>query len=164
MNLYELTKKYSNGKGEDMMWKTLSIVSDAVESSMSEEDKKCMLRKVYGAMSDGHYNEEFAHEDIAKMYYIDRDRKKHYAPYWSDEDLKSIYQERRSEIPEYNCWDFAVTMSMIKSDYCPLLMSWFPGIGEEERNDKIVQLAINWLKDDDNPFGKSKTWRYLNSK
>ena len=164
MTLYELTKKYSAGKGEDMMWKTLSLVSDSVESSMQPCDRKKLIRKVYCAMSGGHYNEEFAREDIAKMYYKDADGIKHYAPYWPDEALHSLYEAHKSEIPGYNFWDWAVTMNMIKSDYCQLLSEWFPDDDEETRNERIVRLAINWLDDEDNPFGQSKIWCYLNSK
>ena len=59
----------------------------------------------------------------------------------------------------YNRWDFDVTMNMIKSDYYPLLRKWFP----EDKNldDKIVELTINWLNDDDNPFGDAKIWCYF---
>ena len=163
MNLYDLTKKYGGGKGEGTMWSTLSLVSDAVES-MPPSEKNALVRKVYGVMSGKHYNEEFAREDIAKMYYKDADGIKHYAPYWPDEALHSLYEAHKSEIPGYNFWDWAVTMNMIKSDYCQLLSEWFPDDDEETRNERIVRLAINWLDDEDNPFGQSKIWCYLNSK
>ena len=162
MTLYELTKAYGEGKGENTMWSTLSLVSDAIESSMPAAGKKALLRKVYGVISGGHYNEEFAHEDIAKMYYVDEDGEMHHGPYWTDEDLLAIYNEHRDEIPDYNRWDFAVTMTMIKSDHCKLLSEWFPDDDNSMRNERIVQLALNWLEDEDNPFGSSKIWYYLN--
>ena len=164
MNLYEFTRKYSSGNGEAVMWKTVAIISDAVEKHMSEADKYALMRRMYGAMSNGHYNEDFAREDIAKMYYVGDDGKRHYAPYWGDEALLSIYEEYKDEIPDYNQWDWMVTMNMIKSDTCHLVSDWFPDITESERNQKFVQLSLNWLHDEDNPFGKSKVWGYLNSK
>ena len=163
MTLYELTKKYGEGKGEQTMWSTMAIVSDTIEAVMTEPEKEALIRKVYGVMSGRHYNEDFAHQDIAKMYYVGKNREKHYGPYWSDQDLRSLYEMHRAEIPAYNCWDWAVTMSMIKSDYCPLLSEWFPGDDEEMRNERIVRLAVNWLQDADNPFGDTKIWSYLNS-
>ena len=90
MNLYDLIKKYGEGRGEAMMWKAVSVISDAVDSYMPEEEKDALVRRVYGEMSDGHYNEEFAREDIKKMYYTDRDGNKHYAPYWTDDALMSL--------------------------------------------------------------------------
>ena len=164
MNLYELTKKYGEGKGEETMWATLSIVSDAVEAVMTEPEKEALVRKVYGVMSGKHYNEDFAREDISKMYYVDRKGERHFGPYWSDDAVRSIYKQHKDEIPGYNCWDFAVALNMIKSDYCPLLSEWFPEDDEEMRNERIVRLALNWLKDEDNPFGPEKVWGYFNSR
>ena len=163
MNLYELTKKYGEGKGESTMWSTLAVVSDAVESMMTEDEKSALVRKVYGVMSGKHYNEDFAREDISKMYYTDKDGVKRPGPYWPESALRSIYERHKSQIPDYNFWDWAVTMSMVKSDYCPLLTEWFPGDSEDVRNERIVRLAINWLRDEDNPFGKTKVWSYFNS-
>ena len=163
MNIYDLTKKYGTGQGEGAMWKTIEVISDAIERTMPESDQDALARKVYGVISGEHYNEEFAREDIAKMYYTTPGGEKVYAPYWSEESLRTLYKRYKDQIPGYNCWDWMVTMSMMKSDYCPLIMAWFPGIGEDERNEKIVQLAINWLKDDDSPFAGRKPWGYLNS-
>ena len=164
MTLYELIKKYGEGRGESMMWKAVSVISDAVDSYMPEEEKNALVRKVYGEMSDGHYNEEFAREDIARMYYVAPDGEKVYAPYWGEDTLRSLYKRYKDQIPGYNCYDWMVTMSMMKSDYCPLIMAWFPNLTDEEKNERIVQLSLNWLRDEDNPFGSSKAWGYLNSK
>lgn len=163
MTLYELTKKYGEGKGEGAMWSTLSLVSDAIENTMTAPEKNALIRKVYGIMSGKHYNEDFAREDIAKMYYKDDDGEKHYAPYWPDAALRSLYNEHKDEIPDYNCWDWMVTMSMIKSDNCGVLSEWFPDDDDDMRNERIVRLALNWLQDEDNPFGASKIWCYFNS-
>lgn len=164
MTLYEITKKYGEGKGESTMWSTLSIVSDAVESMMTESEKENLIREVYGVMAGKHYNEEFAREDIAKMYYKDKDGEKHYGPYWPEPTVRSIYERHKSEIPGYNCWDFAVVMNMIKSDHCNVLSEWFPADSEDMRNERIIRLAVNWLQDADNPFGKdTKAWSYFNS-
>lgn len=162
MNLYDLTKKYGEGKGESAMWSTLSIVSDALESSMDESEKKSLVRKVYGVISGKHYNEEFAREDIAKMYYRDENGVKHAGPFWPEETLRSIYESRKREIPDYNYWDFAVTMSMMLSDYYAILVDWFPDDDQDMRNSRLIQLALNWLHDEDSPYGSSKPWCYLN--
>lgn len=163
MNLYDFTKKYGEGKGESMMWKTVHVISDAIEKDMDPEAKENLMRRLYEAMTEGHYDEHFAKMDVAKMYYTDDAGQKKYAPYWSDEQVKAVYDSVHTLIPdEYNFWDFYVTLQMIKSDYCPLLRKWFPNATPEEMDKKLVELAINWLNDSDNPFGDEKIWKYLN--
>lgn len=80
--------------------------------------------------------------------------------------LDNIDQHRNKEIrgviPDYNEWDYYVTVQMIYSDNYNLIHEWFPNISEDEFNQKIYQLATNWLNDKDNPFGNSKTWCYFN--
>ena len=146
------------------MWKTVAVVSDMVEQYLSESEKHDLMRKMYGVMSNGHYNEDFAREDISKMYYVSDDGERHYAPYWPDDALIAIYRENKDKIPDYNQWDWMVVMNMIKSDNCHMLVEWFPGISEEKLNEKYVQSSLNWLRDEDNPFGRSKAWGYFNSK
>lgn len=163
MTLYELTKKYGEGKGEGMMWKAVHVISDAVDSGMDEYERKSLMKKVYGLMSDGHYNEETAHDDVSVMYYTDTDGKLHQAPYWPEEAVRNIYGAVREEIPDYNFWDFYVTMNMVASDNWCLFKRWFRGIGDVELNEKITDAAIVWLKDEDWPT-KTKIWDYLSSR
>ena len=162
MNLYELTKTYGAGKGEDMMWKAVESISEAVEESMPEDHKHDLMRKVYGDMSGGHYNEEFADEDIKKMYYVDRKGEKREAPYWPTSAVREIYETVKNQIRPYNACDFNVVMNMIASDTWPVLEKWFPGMSSDDRNSKTVELAINWLNDPDAKHPDSKIWNYLN--
>jgi len=48
---------------------------------------------------------------------------------------------------------------MIKSDMINLLKEWFPDATEEELDSKIIDLAVNWLNDED--YGESKIWCYF---
>ena len=163
MNLYDFTKKYGSGKGEGTMWSTVRVISDAVEKDMSEAAKKKLMRHLYKVMSDGHYNEEFAKEDVAKMYYTDANGEGRFAPYWTDEQVASVYESVHSSIPkEYNMWDFYVALQMQKSDLCPMYRKWFPNATPEEMDKKFIDSAVNWLNDPDNPYGTTKVWSYLN--
>lgn len=163
MTIYEITKKYGEGKGEEMMWKSVEIISEEMEKHMDEAARTALARRLYGEIAGGHYNEDFAKEDVKKMFYIDADGQKKYAPYWTDEQVREVYNAAQSEMPEaYNFWDFYVALQMIKSDNCPLMQKWFPGATPEEMDKKFVELTLNWLKDDDNPFGNEKIWKYLN--
>lgn len=163
MKLYDLIRDNGTGKGEDMMWRTLGIVSEHIESGMDEKHKDALLRDLYGEMSSGHYNEEYAKEDVSRMYYEDNAGKKHYAPYWNDDDIRQVYDLVKRNIPaEYNFWDFYVTLNMIKSDNCSIVKGWFPQESDEEHTKRIIALTVNWLNDADNPYGTEKTWGYLN--
>ena len=162
MTLYDFVKTYGKGKGEPMMWKSVAIISDAVEKNMPEDAKKELLRDIYREMSDGHYNEQFAHEDVSKMYYVGDNGDKHFAPYWTDAKIKDIYDSVQDEVEPYNMWDFYTTLNMIWSDNYMLLTRWFPDENDTELSEKAVEMAINWLNDEDNPFGRNKIWGYFN--
>ena len=144
------------------MWESVAVISDAVEKDMDEESRERLMRKIYCVMSGGHYNQEFAEEDVARMHYKDLNGKAHYGPYFTEEKVASVYEQVRNTIPEYNMWDFYVVMNMVKSDYCNLLSMWYPDDTETEREKRLVELAMNWLNDEDNPYGKEKAWKYFN--
>ena len=149
--IYDLVKKY--GGTED----TMKVLAEALEEHLSKEDYEELSKQIYESTQGKHFDEAFAKKQISKMYY-EENGVRHYAPYW--EGLSTIYSanKRKLEFP-YNRWDWEVTMNMIKSDYCPLLKRWFPD--EKDMIDKIIDLTINWLNDEDNPFGESKIWCYF---
>ena len=162
-SLLQFIKKYGEGKGEAMMWKSVEIISDALDKHMDEATRTALTRRLYGEMAGGHYDEAFAKEDVKKMYYTDSDGQKKYAPYWTDEQVREVYNSVKADVPKaYNFWDFYVALQMIKSDNCPLMRKWFPDATPEDMNKKFVDLTLNWLKDEDNPFGSEKVWGYLN--
>ena len=158
-----MTKMYSAGKGEGTMWESIKVISKAVEESFPQDKKEKLMRDVYNIMSTGHYNEDFAKEDIAKMYYEDKNGNKHQAPYWPEDAVRSIYDEYSDDISDYNFWDFAVTMNMIKSDNWCMLSRWFPGSTDGDMNEKIAEMSVNWLKDEDWPT-KTKIWDYVSGR
>ena len=162
MTLYEMTRTYGEGKGESMMWMTVELISEAIEKSMDEKAKQDLMKKIYGKMSGGHYDEAYAMHDTAKMSYKDRTGTRHSAPYWTEQQVREVYDKVDSQIPDYNFWDFFVALNMTKSDYCPLMDKWFPGIPQEERDARLVEMTLNWLKDEDSPYGTAKVWGYLN--
>jgi hypothetical protein len=160
--LFEIIEKYGNGKGEAVMWRSIKHISDAVEKNMDESAKKALNREIYSEMVGGHYNETLAMEDVKCMYYIDEDGKMVRAPYWTAEQVKDIYDTVRKDIPDYNEWDFFVTMNMVASDNMMLLERWFPTLQRDMLDKKMVEMSINWLTDDD--LGNStKIWDYINS-
>ena len=157
-----MTKRLGKGQGEGMMWETVRIVSDAVEKSMSDKDREALQAKLYGILSGGHYDEDFATEAVSKMYYVDSDGNKRRAPYWTIPQVNEIYESVKGNFPEaYNEWDFYVTFQMVASDMWKLIHDWWPDITQEEFAEKISDATVNWLNDEDDPYGDKKIWCYL---
>ena len=161
MTLTELIKKYGADKGEDVMWASVEALSQTLQDHLSEEEFNKLKKKMHYIMVGGHYDKEFADMQMPKMYYEDNEGK-HYAPYWTESEVKTLYSEIKGMIGDYNFYDFEVALNMIKSDYCPLLKKWFPDESKEDHLKRLVSLTINWLSDDDNPFGTEKIWLYFN--
>ena len=160
--IYDIIKDSGAEQGVDVMWETTRVISDAIEESMPEEAKEELYAKLYGHLSNGHYNEEFAMHAVEEMFYTDEIGNAHYAPYWTIAVVKEWYDSVKAEIPNYNLYDFYVTINMIASDNHNLLVKWFPSDTAEDREKKYVALAVNWLKDED-WHEHNKIWHYLNS-
>ena len=159
-----MTKRLGKGQGEGMMWDTVKVVSDFVEKGMSDKDKEALMSRIFGLLSGGHFDEDHATEIVSKMYYTDKDGNKRYAPYWTIPEVSEIYESVKDKIPsDYNEWDFFVTMQMLLSDMRPLLEKWWPGIDASEIAEKITDVSVCYLNDEDNPFGTKKIWGYLHS-
>ena len=92
--------------------------------------------------------------------YFEKNGIKHYAPYW--DDITPLYMiNKKKLLHQYNKWDFMVALNMIKSDNYILLCQWFPEANEMELQDKIVEMTVNWLNDEDNPYGDGKICGYF---
>ena len=161
--LYETIKKYGEGNGEKMMWQSVALISEAVEKSMPAEAKDKLVSDVYALMTGGHYDEDYAMRSVAKMYYVDRAGEKHYAPYWTKEQIRPYYEDAKDAIPEYNFWDYFVAFNMIASDTWVLYHEWWPTALAEEFAQKVAESTFAWLHDPDWD-GTTKIWDYLHIK
>lgn len=134
---------------------TVNVLIDSLEKHLTEEEYEELCKQIYESTQGHHFDECFAKKQIQKMFYTDVDGK-HFAPYW--DDITPIYSVNKRKLTnDYNKWDFEVTMNMIKSDMYPLLRQWFPD--DKNLNDKIIELSINWLNDEDYP--DHKIWNYF---
>lgn len=162
MDIYSILKEGLKGEGSDKMWCITKILSDSIEEYVPEKQRDILMNKVYYSTNGGHFNEEFAESAMSKFYYIDADKVRHEAPYWTESEVRDVYRGVKSKIPAYNFYDFEVTLNMMKSDNCNKLRRWFPDASDEELLEKLVDEAVNYLDDDDNPYGTEKIWKYLN--
>ena len=163
MDIYNILKEGLRGEGSDKMWCTTKILSDAIEDYVPEKQKEAIKTKVYYSTFGGHFNRDFADSAVSKFYYVDLTGVKHQAPYWTEPEVKEIYESVKAKIPAYNFYDFEVTLNMVKSDNCNKLKKWFPQATDKELLDRLIEEAVNYLVDDDNPYGTEKIWKYLNS-
>ena len=149
--IYDILKKYGSND------ETIKLLAEELEEHLPEKEYEELSKGIYESTQGKHFDECFAKNQIKKMYYEEGGIKR-YAPYW--DDTSAIYTINKRRLNDsYNRWDFEVAMNMIKSDYYPLLKQWFPN--ESDYTDKIIELTINWLNDEDNPFGDSKVWCYF---
>ncbi len=96
---------------------------------------------------DGHFNEYTARACIANMYYYVDDTHRRYAPFYDYEKVKAEYAKVEDQIPDYNVWDFAVTVNKMYSDHIQLIKKWSKN--EESVDKKISELSVSFLADED---------------
>ena len=159
--LDKIFKDYGYDKQTSMVHKAITNISEYLQKVLDEEQYCKLIKDTYCTFVGGHYNEPFADDQVSKMYY-EKDGSKYTGPLLNKNLVLDKYKEIRGIIPDYNEWDYYETVQMIYSDNYNLIHEWFPNISEDEFNQKIYQLATNWLNDKDNPFGNSKTWCYFN--
>ena len=153
MDVMELVQKYGKGQGESKMWASVAVLSEALEP-MKETDKEnywCILRKMYGVMSDGHYNEEFAMYDVSMIEYTGRNGEKKRGGYWSADQVEEA--TRGFRFPSgVNKWDKYVGFNLMYSDLC-----------RKMDDAQVLDAAyLFYFADEDWPGGSStKVWDYV---
>ena len=153
MDIMEMIQKYGKGQGEAKMWASVAVLSEALEP-MKETDKEnywCILRKMYGVMSDGHYNEEFAMYDVSMIEYTGRNGEKKRGGYWSADQVEDA--TRGFRFPSgVNKWDKYVAFNLMYSDLC-----------KKMDDAQVLDAAyLFYFADEDWPGGSStKVWDYV---
>lgn len=143
MDLYEIISKYGKGKGEEVMWKSTKVISDFLEpmKDTKKEDYWYLIRKVYGIMSGGHYNEEFAIHDVADMQPL--------GEYWSMKQIEEATKGMSFPSGVTLC-DRYVAFNAFAND--------LKGALDDE---KILKTAHAFWFADKDWKGSSKIWEYM---
>lgn len=156
MDVMELVQKYGKGQGEGKMWASVAVLNDALVP-MKEADKDgywCIMRKMYGVMSDGHYNEEFAMYDVGMIEYTNKAGERKHGGYWSADQVEEATRNYR--FPSgVNKWDKYVAFNLMYSDLC-----------KKFDDGQILDAAwLFYFADEDWPNGGStKVWDYVCAK
>ena len=152
MNLVELITKYQTDATPEQMVKVTKIIGKFVAMHATEDDLLKLYKEIYGVVGNGHFNDFFAEAQIKDMVFEDAKDVEHRAPYFTMAKTQEIYETVKDEIRPYNQWD----------NY-NLMKKWFADDSEEQLMDKMVDLSVNWLRDDDNPYGHCKAWGYFHN-
>lgn len=165
MNYYDLIKKYGSGKGEAVMWAAAKRVSEYLEELKEREPERYwgIIKETYADMCGPHFNEEFAVWQIEQMFYKDMNGEVHYAPNWSVQQYRNSFEMYKSKLRNkaYTCWDWAVAIEMCYTDNHCLLKMWFPNATEDEIKAKALDMAVNYLNDDDDN-DEGRIWHRFN--
>ena len=164
MKLYDVVKKYGTGKGEATMWESVKYISETLEPMKDAHPDKYwkLVKGVYALINGKHFNEEFGKWQVEQMHFKDKSGGIHKAPYWTDDAIKSVYEAHKSKMNNYPMWDFYVTINMMKADNYCMLKRWYQDATDEELDAKFIEMAINYLNDDDAPNPQTKIWSYFN--
>lgn len=152
MTIYELIEKYGKGKGEAVMIESTRILSDVLEPMKEKEPKKywLALRKLYGAMSGCHYNEEFAMHDVADMEYADKEGNEHKGGYWTVDQIEEATKEMTFPSGT-TIWDRFVAFNLAYSDFC-----------KKFEDADILKIGyLFFFADEDWMPGDNKIWSYM---
>ena len=103
----------------------------------------------YFMSGNSHFNEISARGCIAQMYYYRSDTEKAFAPYFSYEEVREEYEKVADAIPDYNLWDFAVTMNLVYSNHIESVIN------------KITDLSVSFLSDEDTNHPTDKIFWYV---
>lgn len=164
MNLLELIKKYQADATDEQMLAVTKIIGEFVTMHATEDELLKLYKDIYGVVGNGHFNDYFAEAQIKNMRFEDEKGVERHAPYFTDARTLEIYETVKDEVRPYNQHDFAVVLNMVYSDNHNLLSKWFPEATDEQMTDKVVDMAVSWLNDEDNPYGTCKAWGYFNHK
>lgn len=94
------------------------------------------------------------------MWYEGNDGNRHHAPYFSEEELETIFEKYQDEISDYTIYDLSVTMNMIRSDNNRFLEKYAKDKGELK--EMVVCMSIEYLQDPDAKYPRNKIWHYIN--
>lgn len=159
MTLMKLIVENLADNGGKEMLELTKVISEFVEKNVSDKDKEALMKNVYGVVSGGHFNRMYADEAIKKMYYEDAGGTKHYAPYFTEDEVEEIFEKHKDDVSDYTIFDLAVTLNMMRSDNARFLEKY--ARDDNQKRQMVVDMAVEYLQDPDAPHPHSKVWGYL---
>jgi len=130
------------------------------ECGLDDMQRESAMRMLdYYMDGTSHFTELSARGCISQMYYYEDDTKKVFAPYFDYEEIKEKYENVKDLIPDYNAWDYAVTMNLIYSNHQEVIKKW------TRDKDKVIgrvsELSVSFLNDEDSNHPNDKIWWFM---
>lgn len=160
MNFVELIQQYQKGTTPEQMLAVTKVIGEFVTSHATEEEMCSLSKDIYGIIGEGHFDRYFAKDAIGKMYYEEENGTKHYGPFFTDEEVKEVFDLNKDDISDYTIHDLAVTMNMLRSDNNRFFERYAKNTTEMKA--MVTCMAIEYLQDPDAPYPTKKIWRYVN--
>lgn len=160
MNFVELIQQYQEGTTPEQMLAVTKVIGEFVADHASEEEMYRLSKDIYGIIGEGHFDCYFAKDAIGKMYYEEEGGTKHYGPFFTDEEVKEVFDLNKDDISDYTIHDLAVTMNMLRSDNNRFFERYAKNTTEMKA--MVTCMAIEYLQDPDAPYPTQKIWRYVN--
>lgn len=107
------------------------------------------------------FDKETADERIKRMYCITKSNAVLHAPFVSDRACAELYETYKSQIKDYNVYDFMVALNDVIANHYNLLRGWWKNEEWSVLLIKFSEIAVNWLNDDDTPYRGEKAWCVL---
>lgn len=141
--------------------RTALSVLERGECGFNDEQTEAAFRAVqYFKTGVCHFTEETARGCIAQMYYYVGETDRRFAPYFQYDEMRSQYEDVASEIPDYNEWDFYVTMNLVYSNHHELIEKWTRK--KDDVVNRVCLMAVSFLNDVDTRHPTDKIWWYMN--
>ncbi len=160
MDIIQLIDKYQEGATTQQMLQVTKTIGRFVSEHADKEETGRLYKDIYGILSEWHYDQSFAEAAIAKMYYEDEEGGRRHAPYFTEEEIREVFELNKDDISDYTVYDLAVTMNMLRSDNNRFLERYAKNTAEMK--EMVTCMAIEYLQDPDAPYPDSKIWHYIN--
>lgn len=157
---FDLTKIYKDDASPEQIHEVSEIIANFIVRHSNEKELMELYRKLYGITSGGHFDRQYAEEAISKMWYEDEDGNKKCAPFFTEEEVKEVFDLNKDDISDYTIHDLAVTMNMLRSDNNRFLERYAKN--DSEVNEMVACMSIDYLQDPDAPHPTQKIWKYIN--
>lgn len=155
-----MMQQYQQDTTAEQMVEVTKVIGKYIAAHGTDEDRQRLCKDIYGVASEGHFDRHYAEEAINKMYYEDEDGTKHRAPFYTEAEVREVFELNKDDISDYTVYDLAVTMNMLRSDNNRFLEKYAKNTGEMK--EMVVCMSIEYLQDPDAPHPASKIWDYIN--
>ena len=160
MDFIEFVDKYQQEMSPEQMLSIAKAMGKYLSYKLSDVEVHHLCAMVYGVLSEEHFDKHFADDAIKKMWYEDADGNKHMAPFFTEEEIMEAFDKHQDDISDYNIFDLAVTMNLLRSDHHLLLERYSKD--DDEMKEMVVLMAIEYLQDPDSLHPTSKIWHTIN--